>query len=115
MIVIASLALMFIAFVALASTMAKHQDSLGSKLFSARQLQCWQISGWSLLALSLWPCLLRWNTSIALAAWFGLLTLAALVLGLMFTYTPKIIHCLKMLVIAINTTLAAKASSSISG
>jgi len=102
MMTIASFMLMFIGFVALATTMAKHQDQLGSKKFTARQVQCWQFAGWGLLALSLWPCLLRWNTSIALAAWLGLLTFAALALGLMFTYTPKIIQCLKTAITAIS-------------
>jgi len=114
MTVILSLVLICVAFVALAATMAKHQDQLGSKTFTARQLQGWQMAGWALLALSVWPCLLRWNASIALAAWFGLLTLAALALGLMFTYTPKLIECLKTLITAISP-LANKPSAQISG
>jgi len=114
MMAITSLALMFIAFVALAATMAKHQNQLGGKLFSARQLQIWQGAGWSLLALSLWPCLLRWNTSIALAAWLGLLTLAALILGLMFTYTPKLIGSLKTVITALSA-LGSKSSAHVSG
>jgi len=116
MTVIASFLMMFVAFVALASTMAKHQDQLGSKQFSAQQIQLWQIAGWGLLGLSLWPCLLRWNTSIALAAWFGLLTLAALALGLMFTYTPRLIQYLKAAITAINAVrVKPKSSAQIPG
>jgi len=114
MMTIISFVLMFVAFVALAATMAKHQDQLGGKQFTARQVHCWQLAGWGLLALSLWPCLLRWNTSIALAAWFGLLTLAALALGLMFTYTPKIIQYLKTAITAISA-LGAKPAAQLPG
>ncbi|MBN9324326.1 MAG: DUF3325 family protein, partial [Delftia acidovorans] len=49
----------------------------------------WRLAGYALLALSLAPCLLRWNASVALAAWLGLLTFAALALGLLLTYAPK--------------------------
>jgi len=103
MIVISALLLMWMGFVALATTMAKHQDALGSKLFTTRQQYAWQAAGWILLALSLGPCLLRWNPSIALAAWCGLLTIATMALGLMFTYTPRLIGMVKMVIGVVNT------------
>lgn len=34
-------------------------------------------------------CLQRWNASVGIAAWLGLLTLAAMAWGLVLTYAPE--------------------------
>src|SRR5256885_8125625 len=69
--------------------MDRHQDQLGTEGLAPARLKAWRLAGYALLALSLAPCLLRWNASVALAAWLGLLTFAALALGLLLTYAPK--------------------------
>jgi len=81
--------LMFLAFAAIAASMARHRQQLGTERHSPAQLLYWRISGYALLAASLVPCLLHWNPSIALALWCGLLTPAALLLGMLLTYAPN--------------------------
>jgi len=90
--------LLFMGFVAIAAAMERHQDELGTQGLSAAQLRGWRAGGWLLLALALVLCLQRWSTSIALAAWTGLLPLAGLTLGLLFTYAPKVIRALKSII-----------------
>jgi len=96
---VVALALMFVGFVAVAASMERHQQELGTEKLSPRQRQIWRLGGWLLLALSIWPCLLRWQSvSVSLAAWAGLMTLAGLTLGLLFTYSPKITNRFRTLI-----------------
>src|SRR2546427_8316576 len=67
-------------FAVIAASMDRHQDQLGTEGLAPARLKAWRLAGYALLALSLAPCLLRWNASVALAAWLGLLTFAALAL-----------------------------------
>jgi len=80
--------LMLTGFIAVAASMSRHRQQLGSEQFTPKQLVRWRIIGYLLLTASLAPCLLRWNPSIALALWCALLTPAALTLGLWLTYAP---------------------------
>jgi len=97
--VVLALLLMFAGFVAVAASMERHQQDLGSDTLSDAQLRGWRLGGWLLLALSLWPCFTRWQSvSVSLSAWAGLLTLAGIALGLLFTYSPKGVQGLKKVV-----------------
>ena len=80
-----ALFLAFAAFTAIAASMERHADDL---LPRPRHALAWRVGGYALLAASLLPCLARWNASVAIAAWLGLLTFAALALGLLLTYAP---------------------------
>jgi len=95
--------LMFIAFVVIAASMSRHRQPLGSGQLPHAQLYRWRMAGYVLLAASIWPCLLRWNPSIAVALWFGLLTLAAVMLGLLLTYAPGLARCLNVMRAFSNT------------
>ena len=86
MMALSTLLLAFAAFAAIAASMERHADDLLPK---PGRPMAWRVGGYTLLAASLLPCLARWNTSVALAAWLGLLTFAALALGLLFTYAPQ--------------------------
>jgi len=90
--------LLFMGFVAIAAAMERHQDELGTQDLSAAHVRGWRLAGWLLLALALMLCLQRWQTSIALAAWTGLLPLAGLALGLLFTYAPNVIQGFKSVI-----------------
>jgi len=86
---LATLLLAFTAFTVIAAAMDRHIDDL--QFTSAERAKVWRAGGWGLLAVSLLPCWLHWNPSVALAAWTGLLTFAALALGLLLTYTPPLV------------------------
>jgi len=87
MMVLSALLLAFVGFTIIASSMDRHVDDL--PFAGSGHLMLWRVGGWLLLAASLLPCLVRWNTSVALAAWLGLLTFAALALALALTYAPR--------------------------
>ncbi|MEF9964975.1 MAG: DUF3325 domain-containing protein [Comamonas sp.] len=86
---IASLLWAFAGFAALAAAMDRHEDQLGTATLAATQRHLWQVAGTGLLLVSLVFCLQRWHTSVGIAAWLGLLTLAALAWGLVLTYIPQ--------------------------
>lgn len=90
MMILATLCLAFAGFAVIAASMDRHQDQLGTEGLAPARLKAWRLAGHALLALSLAPCLLRWNASVAVAAWLGLLTFAALALGLLLTYAPQL-------------------------
>lgn len=90
MIILAAFFLAFAGFSVIAASMDRHQDQLGTEGLAPARLNAWRLAGYALLALSLAPCLLRWNASVAVAAWLGLLTFAALALGLLLTYAPQL-------------------------
>lgn len=85
----AAIFLAFAAFTVIAASMDRHQDQLGTEQLLPARLQAWRWAGFALLAVSLAPCLLRWGPSVAVAAWLGLLTFAALALALLLTYAPQ--------------------------
>jgi hypothetical protein len=89
MMALATLFLAFAAFTLIAASMDRHQDQLGTEHLQPARLQAWRLGGYALLALSLAPCLVRWNASVAVAAWLGLLTFAAMALALLLTYAPQ--------------------------
>lgn len=89
MMVWVSLLLAFSAFTVIASSMERHRDPLGTGQLGHRPLMLWRMGGYALLAVSLLPCLAQWNTSVALAAWIGLLAFSAGALGLMLTYCER--------------------------
>lgn len=89
MIAIASLLWAFAGFAALAAAMDRHEEQLGTASLAPAQGHLWQGAGAVLLLVSLMCCLQRWNTSVGIAAWLGLLTLAAVAWGLVLTYVPQ--------------------------
>lgn len=91
-VVSASLALALAAFAAIAMSMARHQPQIAGRALAPRAGMRWRAAGFALLALSLAPCLGRWNPSVAIAAWLGVLTFAAMALGLLFTYAPNVVR-----------------------
>ena len=73
-------------FAGIALFMAKHaRDLLGLANTSRKRLVC-RTAGWALLALSTVLCVMQWGGSIGLVAWFGLATVAALLVAMALTY-----------------------------
>ena len=77
------------AFAALSQAMETHHEQAVGAPPSARAVWLWRTAGVVLLLLSLTVCMHTWSTSVAVAAWLGVLTLAALPVGLMLTYAPQ--------------------------
>jgi small-conductance mechanosensitive channel len=86
---LAAIFLAFAAFTAIAASMERHQDQLGTERWLPARLQGLRLGGYALLAVSLLPCLARWNASVGVAAWLGLLSFSAMGLGLLLTYAPQ--------------------------
>lgn len=78
----------FAGFSAIAACMDRHRDQFGTQTLTSGQIQLCRAVGFVLLGSSLQMCIAHGNTSIALSAWVGLLTFAALALGLLLTYAP---------------------------
>lgn len=82
------------AFAALSQAMETHHKQTVGVPPSSRAAWLWRAVGLLLLLLSLTVCVHTWSTSVAVAAWLGVLTLAALPVGLMLTYVPRYLRTL---------------------
>jgi hypothetical protein len=80
------LALGYAGMAAVALSMARHQEQVLGKAFAATPLR---LGGWALLAVALVPALVAWGASVGILAWLGMLTFAALGIGLQMTYSPR--------------------------
>lgn len=74
------------AFAALSQAMERHGAQDHGSLPPARVLWIWRGAGLALLLGALAVCLHHWGTSVAVAAWIGVLTFAALAVALVLTY-----------------------------
>lgn len=85
------LALSFTGFVLLASAMQRHCDDFAPSpwLGSLRRRRG---QGAAALGLALLLCLGQWPAALAVLVWLGLLTFAALALGLLLTYASARAH-----------------------
>jgi hypothetical protein len=77
------------AFAALSLAMERHHEQVCGAPVSRRSPWGWRAVGVVLLVASLAVCLHTWGTSVAIAAWLGLLTLAALPVVLVITYAAR--------------------------
>ena len=94
---VAAQALAFAAFAVVAVSMDRHQVDLlsaGHAALMPRAALGWRAGGFALLALSLWPCLLRWSPTIAVTAWLGLLSFGGLALAALLSYWPRAVSWL---------------------
>jgi hypothetical protein len=85
-----TLSCLFAGFGALCLSMARHaRQALGSVPgLAVRAIAA--VLGWALLALSLLPSLKVHGVSIGIAAWLGFSTLAAVAVGLLLAYKPRV-------------------------
>ena len=82
------LVLLIAGFTILALSQTKHHRTLFSTPQSNRRRKAYQAAGWAVLALSLERCVTGSGWSLGLILWFGLLTIAALIVSLSITYGP---------------------------
>lgn len=90
------------AFAALSQAMERHHEQVHGVVPSVQAMWLWRAAGMLLLILSLAVCLHTWGTSVAIAAWLGVLTLAALPVALMLTYAPQRLRLLSYLSLAVG-------------
>lgn len=97
------------AFAALSQAMERHGAQAHSGLPCARVLWGWRAAGVLLLLMSLAACLHAWGTSVAVAAWLGVLTFAALAVALVLTYAENRLRAIAWcsLVLAILAMVAS--------
>jgi len=86
-----SLALAFPGFVALSLGMDRHQEDLLGKTLQRPGLVAWRCIGMIGLVLALVVCMQAWSISVGVAVWLGLLTFAAMMVGLLLTYAPHLL------------------------
>ena len=75
-----------LAFIALASSMSKHQKQIFGNELNAKQTRYSTIIGWLLLTFSLVICILSGKLSNMLSFWVGVLSFAALFVGVSLSY-----------------------------
>ncbi|MGQ9375127.1 DUF3325 domain-containing protein [Acinetobacter tandoii] len=75
-----------LAFIALASSMSKHQKQIFGNELNAKQTRYATIIGWLLLTFSLVICILSGKLSNMLSCWVGVLSFAALFVGVSLSY-----------------------------
>lgn len=75
-----------LAFIALASSMSKHQKQIFGNELNTIQTRYATIIGWLLLTFSLVICILSGKLSNMLSFWVGVLSFAALFVGVSLSY-----------------------------
>lgn len=75
-----------LAFIALASSMSKHQKQIFGNQLNAKQTRYATIIGWLLLTFSLVICILSGKLSNMLSFWVGVLSFSALFVGVSLSY-----------------------------
>lgn len=93
-------------FIALASSMSKHQKQIFGYELNTQKTRIALVIGWSCLILSLIACIWQSNISIGMSYWIGALTLAALVVASALTYLANkmkilALGCMIILIISI--------------
>ncbi|VVO97331.1 hypothetical protein PS838_02625 [Pseudomonas fluorescens] len=77
-------------FTALCLSMDRHHTELLGRKPSVRRRQGMRISGWLLLALSLWAAVSAAGWGLGLVQWFAVLMLSGLLLVLLLPYRPRL-------------------------
>ncbi|AOA58375.1 DUF3325 domain-containing protein [Acinetobacter larvae] len=75
----------------LAASMSKHQRDIFAHAISARQSQFLYIIGWGIVIASAVPAIFYSGLSVGLSEWVGVLSFAALAVGLTLSYRAKYI------------------------
>jgi len=83
---ILTLVLLLTGFAALAFAMPKHHRELFGPLPSRGLKLTFVVTGWLLLAASIAPAIIDHGISVGLVFWFGIATVAALVVAMLLTY-----------------------------
>ena len=91
-----------VAFFALASSMSKHQKQIFGHELDASKTRYATIVGWVLLIVALVTCMTQGNFSNMISYWVGVLSFAALFVGLILSYFADQIKRLVIVCISIG-------------
>lgn len=91
-------------FLLLSLAMDRHHRDLLSGPPGWLRRRLFRGGGWSLLSLSILPCIVLWGWSFGAVAWCGVLTLTAFVLVALATYAPRAALLAAPLLLALGTT-----------
>ena len=95
-------ALSNVGFIALASSMSKHQKQIFGQELNANQTKLAMLMGWVLLIAALIACLLHGDSvSNMISYWIGVLSFSALTVGLTLSYFEKKVKALGLVSIAL--------------
>ena len=89
MLVMAAILACLAGFSGIALSMIKHARDLLGQANTPRKRRLFRVAGWALLVLSLAACIAAWGGSIGLVAWFGLATVAALLVAIALAHAPS--------------------------
>jgi hypothetical protein len=88
---LAALASCFAGMAALSLAMDRHYQQVAGRSEPPRpHRMALRTAGWLLLAISLWPCIAGWGSSVGLVAWCGFLTAGALLVAWTLPYVPRL-------------------------
>lgn len=76
-------------FSALAASMSKHQRDIFVAKVPEQKTRIFQITGWVILTLAAILAIFYKGASVGLSEWIGVMSFAALLVGLTLTYFPK--------------------------
>lgn len=76
-------------FSAIALSMRRHHQDVFVMPLGRRRKQMLAAIGWLLLGASIWPAVAGQGISVGIPFWFGIITLAALIVVMSLTYGPS--------------------------
>ena len=87
--VITTLALSYVGLVALALAMDRHQNQAFGRPLPPVRSRGIRVLGWVLVLGAVMPAIDGWGVSVGISLWLGVISLAAVGCGLMFSYVPR--------------------------
>ncbi|HWK50367.1 MAG TPA: DUF3325 domain-containing protein [Steroidobacter sp.] len=99
-----SLMLCFCGFIALSLAMNRHYQQVAGQPLERSTQVALRVAGSVLLAAGMFICIGGWGTSVGIALWCGVLSMAALLQVLLLTYRPTLLT-------SVARTLQRRASS----
>lgn len=89
-----ALLLSLVGFASLALAMPKHHHDLFGRSPSKARKRALGVGGWLLLGASIWPLIASDGVAVGITFWFGVITVAALIVAMSLTYGPAIFRTL---------------------
>jgi len=93
-------------FAALSMAMERHREQVFGRRLTSASAWPWRTAGCMLLFLSLFACARAWSPSVAITAWLGALSFAAVSVGLLLAYRARWLLPLSAMLLALAAALA---------
>jgi hypothetical protein len=89
-----ALVLAFVGLAMLCLSLRRHRQHLAARAPAPAAVRAMQALSWPLLVLSMLTAIHVYGTSIGVAVWLGLLSIATLAVGLLLSYRPQLLAAL---------------------